>query len=391
MDMTRLSGCKSSSQELVLDDENLLTLILLRLPCQILLTLKSVSKQWHSLIASPHFTRLRPLRASGLIMQSCYGNCFVPLDDPDTPSPFRTLTNGHDIFDPRRVNIRRSCNGLLLCSVDQDDPCEQLNYYVYNPSTNQLAMLPEHHLGPLVAYVGLAFDPSKSLHYKVIAFVIKSLVTSTVLVGDFHIYSSATGTWRISVRSFTRAPGMYFKGAVYWHGCIHWLVHMNYKSETESFVSDCLYFNVDEGKVKTFPSPPIGVELTSERSSYFGQSEDHLHFIEVCPNATSLSVYEMKSDYSEWFVKYQLDLAPISKVFPEMTKNKARLDGQNNYAVDVLSLIRRENFQEDSFLVLKIPGKTIRYNLIDRSFKVIWDFAVGKLEAWQYIETLSCV
>lgn len=121
------------------------------------------------------------------------------------------------------------------------------------------------------------------------------------------------------------------------------------------------------------------------------------------PSTTSLGVYELKSDCSEWFIKYLVDLAPISKAFPQMTKHKACYFGGFTFAFDVLALIRRENFQEDSFLVLEIPGKVIRYNLVDASLKEIWDFAVdfgvekvdswgfGRFDVWQYIEALSCV
>ncbi|KAK1363308.1 hypothetical protein POM88_038869 [Heracleum sosnowskyi] len=102
-----------------------------------------------------------------------------------------------------------------------------------------------------------------------------------------------------------------------------------------------------------FPGPPIQARLSSRSSDYFGESEHHLHFIEVGPGVTLLSV--------------------------------------------------RENFQEDSFLVLEIPGKAIRYNLVDRSFKVIWNFALdfgledfnlwhcGRFRVSQYIGPLSCV
>lgn len=396
--------------EIVLNDEDLLTLILLRVPYRKLKSLKCVSKKWLHLITTPQFTRLHcnllpPLRVSGLFIQRppiidfgrpCPDEVyFVSLDDPNTPSPYRTLTFAHDPFDPQRIRILRSCNGLLLCCTYYLARFEQRNTYVYNPSTNQLDTLP-----PAIRvnhFVGLAFDPSKSPHYKVIAFVTKS-----DFIGDFHIYSSETGTWRLAVQSFFRSPDMELDIGVFWHGCIHWLGDLNLESVPGSTLSDCLYFNVDECRLGTFPRPPFDMKWSSIRS-YFGESEDHLHFIGVGPSVTSLSVYEMKSDYSEWFIKYWIDLAPISKVFPEMTESKARYHLGNNYAVAVLSLIRRENFQEDSFLVLEIPGKAIRYNLVDSSFKAIWDFAVdfglenvhlwhcGRFTVSQYIEALSCV
>ncbi|KAL6535679.1 hypothetical protein OROMI_027053 [Orobanche minor] len=356
---------------------------------------------------------LPPLRASGLFVQRppfafsskpCPNEVyFVPLDDPNTPSPFKTLAFTDDPFDPESIRILGSCNGLLLCSTCLLAFGTPLPTYVYNPSTNQLHILPKHPPAIGVEYLSLAFDPSKSPHYKVIAYVTTS---KSDYIGDLHVYSSETGTWRLSVQSFYLARYMYLEPGVYWHGCIYWLGDLNFAPVPGSTVSDGLYFNVDEGRLGIFPRPPIDrKKLTTSRSSYFGESDDHLHFIRVYPNATSLSVYELKSDYSEWFIKYWIDLASISKFIPEMTKYKACYVDGKTYAFAVLSLIRREKFQEDSFLVLEIPGKVIRYNLVDTSFKAMWDFDVdlgvekvdiwrfgfGTFRVWQYIEALSCV
>ncbi|KAK1363002.1 F-box domain-containing protein [Heracleum sosnowskyi] len=405
--------CISSSQEIVLDEEFLLALIMLRLPYRKLMSCKSVSKKWLSLITSTYFTRLLcdslpSLRASGLFLQ-CPPQSgkipdqvyFVSLDKKNTPSPFRTPAFAHDIYDPQKIRILQSCKGLLLCSSAFFNPRGECNGYVYNPSTNQLATLPKHPLGIGfgILLIGLTFDPLKSIHYRVIG-----LTTSrSGSAGDFYIYSSETETWRSSIQSYVSAPGMHFFGGVYWKGCMYWLSELHTSSEPESSVSDCLYLNVDEERLGAFPRPPIVVRSSSRRSLYFGESEDHLHVIEVCPYDTSLSVYEMKSDYSEWFVKYQIDLDPISKVFPEMTKHKYIFRDKSDYAVAVLSLIRRENFREDSFVVLEIPGKAIRYNLVDRSFEVVWDFSVdfgltkigrwpfGRFQVSQYVEPVPCV
>ncbi|KAK1362968.1 F-box domain containing protein [Heracleum sosnowskyi] len=412
MDCAFRNQLEFSSQEIVLEEENLLSLILLRVPYMQLVSLKFVSKRWHYVITTPHFTHLLRnsiphLRATGLFIQrpvylrSSDEVYFVSLDDPNTRSPFRTLSFAHDPFDPEKIRILQSCNGLLLCSTALYRPKELRNYYVYNPSTNHVETLPEHPPGSghWVRYVGLIFDPSKSIHYKVIAFDTTSSYPLPY-VGNFYIYSSETRTWKASVESFSPPPGANFNGGVYWNGCIHWVNEMNSEIEAESTVSDCLCFNVDDERLETFPRPPCGVRSASRRSLYFGESEGHLHFIEACPYATSLSVYEMKSDYSGWFLKYQIDLDPISKVFPEMTEHKAIFHDKNDYAVAVLSLIRRENFREDPFLVLEVPGKVIRYNLVSRSIKMIWDFSVdfslekiddwsfGNFQVWQYVETV---
>lgn len=116
----------TTSCQLVLNHEDLLTLILLRVPYTELLSLKSVSKKWHSLITTPHFTRLvrnsvPPLRASGLLVR-CPVRArdqvyFVPLDNPRTTSIFRTIAFAHDPFYSENIRILQSCNGLLLCST----------------------------------------------------------------------------------------------------------------------------------------------------------------------------------------------------------------------------------------------------------------------------------
>lgn len=51
---------------------------------------------------------------------------------------------------------------------------------------------------------------------------------------------------------------------------------------------------------------------------YFGESNGHLHLIEInnAP-ATRFSVYEMEMDYSGWFVKYHVDLGIVMETFPE--------------------------------------------------------------------------
>uniref|UniRef100_A0A164XAM9 F-box protein At3g26010-like beta-propeller domain-containing protein n=1 Tax=Daucus carota subsp. sativus TaxID=79200 RepID=A0A164XAM9_DAUCS len=294
---------------------------------------------------------------------------------PNTPSPFKTTAFAHDPFDPERIRVLASCNGLLLCSTciiaSLTAYREQITTYVYNPSTNKLDVIPRHLPSKGVNYRNLTFDPSNSPHYKVIVYVTTSR-SDSFSIGDFHVYSSQIGTWTLSVQSFCLPKGMYLDRGVYWHGCIYYLSDLNF---TGSTVSDGLYFNVDEGRLGTFPGPPIDANLPLT-GSYFGESEDHLHFVGVFPSATSLGVYELKSDCSEWFIKYLVDLAPISKAFPEMTKHKACYFRGFTFAFDVLALIRRENFQEDSFLVLEIPGKVIRYNLVDASLKEIWDFDV---------------
>lgn len=81
-----------------------------------------------------------------------------------------------------------------------------------------------------------------------------------------------------------------------------------------------------------------------------------------------------------------------------MTHNKHTF--ANEYAFSVLSLVRRrEHFDEDSVLVLEVPGKVIVYNLVDQSWKEVCDFRqadnardwiCGIFKAIDYNESLAC-
>ena len=62
-----------SSEERVLDDEDLLALILLRVPWKKLMSLKCVSKQWLCFITSSQFRKLLPpLGAYGLFIHRLF-------------------------------------------------------------------------------------------------------------------------------------------------------------------------------------------------------------------------------------------------------------------------------------------------------------------------------
>ncbi|KAF5952367.1 hypothetical protein HYC85_010311 [Camellia sinensis] len=76
------------------------------------------------------------------------------------------------------------------------------------------------------------------------------------------------------------------------------------------------------------------------------------------------------------------------------------------YSFAILSLVREEKDDEDSFMVLHVPGKILRYNLGDKSFEKICDAGdehcdgngmIGDslmyfwFHSFQYIEFVSCI
>ncbi|CAK9135123.1 unnamed protein product [Ilex paraguariensis] len=386
-------ACIPSANKIAGNDD-LLTEILLRLPIRPLLRFKSVSKHWLSLITNPHFCHRRSRGASGLFLRrtSALLNSeyyFIPLEDTSpTKPPFRTFTFGDC---PNLTRILQSCNGLLCCwTTGVNAKC---NYYIYNPTTHQFTTLPDP-VDRVFGYtsgvesvqtVNLAFDPSKSPHYKAVCVYSSERLPQHYEIG---VYSSETGLWRRSGNPF-RAD-VNFKLGVFWKGAINW---------ASDWVNS-LYFNVDEERLGTLPMPLVPVGVEDRMIGYFGESGDHLHLIEIYGrHITQFNVYEMTEDYSGWSVKYIVDVDAVVEAFPEIICTHP--SGLQFYKFLILSLIRRNN-DEESFLVLSTPGKAIRYNFRDKTLKKLCDLSpllfendrapvFGWRNAFQYIESLSCV
>ncbi|KAM7504604.1 hypothetical protein LguiB_003508 [Lonicera macranthoides] len=245
----------SSSADIIAGNDDLLTQILLHLPITSLLRFKSVSKHCLSLVTNPTFSlQLRNhtppsglfLRRSSFLINPEFD--FVPFNT--TKPPFTRLT------------------------------------FVQDPSVN------------------LAFDPSKSPHYKaILVYTFDSLPQDHY---EIQIYSSETGLWKRAGESF-RAQMSFYLG-VFWNGAINW----------SSRWVDSLYFNVEEEQIGTIPMPPIPEDFEERRLRYFGVSNNHLHLVEIYgPCTTIFNVYEMERDYSGWFVKFRVDLDALMNAFPE--------------------------------------------------------------------------
>ncbi|CAA0842343.1 F-box protein [Striga hermonthica] len=130
------------------------------------------------------------------------------------------------------------------------------------------------------------------------------------------------------------------------------------------------------------------------------QSCGSLHFVESASVVTRFDVYEMRSDYSEWFVKYRVNLSPVVAANREMVFGYVNPVGWFDLVFSVLGIVRGER-EEDSFLVLQTPAKIIRYNLICGTFENLYEFeedvvVEGSLRypcvgGFEYIESLCCV
>ncbi|KAG8390234.1 hypothetical protein BUALT_Bualt01G0062600 [Buddleja alternifolia] len=390
-----------SSAEIVASIDHLLTDILLRLPIKSLIRSKLVSKHWHFLITDPGFCILRnpnPNPAIGLflpcnILRANVRLEYVPFSvNKSNNPPFRKLKFTKD---PSGIRILQSCNGLLLCCSFQAHDYNR-RYYVYNPTTNRFSKLPKLAPGDGITTnirsMSLVFDPAKSPdHYKVVC--VRGLeLANGEWQYQIEIYSSETGPWRKRGEPF--AAQVNFENGVYWNNAIHWI--------SNNGNDDSLYFNLDNDQmVGIMPLPPIpDPEDWDWRSNYyFGESCDHLHYIEIIGPQIQFNVYEMKRDYSEWFVKYHVDLSHVVAANPGMIRDNYDPTDWYYYAFSIFCLVRGEE-EEDSFLVLQIPGKVIRYNLVYKTFEIVHEFEGAQSEGYlrfastngfQYIESLCCV
>ncbi|KAL9992147.1 putative F-box domain-containing protein [Helianthus debilis subsp. tardiflorus] len=366
----------TQSGALVGSSDDLLTEIFLRLPVTSILRFKSVSKHWRLLLSHRHFTQRYDInnhsKSPGLF--GC--NTYVPydVDNPSTP-PFSSLGS---YFDRPRVRIVQSCNGLLLCSTHGPKGSKAApKYYVFNPTTKQLAFIPPIHeslkVRKTIRFMGLAYHQTDCVHYKVVC--IRSLEPDDRDLFQIQIYSSDTREWKISIETFS-VPSHIFQQGVYWNGAVYWVTEY-YKY---------LYFKLDAEKLQTLPLPRSSQILLK---TYFGESGGRLHLIAYKNHQDyrlHLNVYEMFSDHSSWFVKYQVVLNALPRAFPDIISRYGF-----SYDFKVIDVVRGE--EEDTFVVLKIREKIIKYNVHEKSFKHIYSLprpnCFHENSFHRYTETLS--
>ncbi|KAL3849292.1 hypothetical protein ACJIZ3_011174 [Penstemon smallii] len=337
-----------NSAEIIASNDDLLIEILLRLPIKLLIRFKSVSKHWQSLITNPLFRQLRN-RTIGLMF---------PVDD----------------------RVLHSCNEVLLCV----SYCAR----VCNPITNQLSVVQQPEIGNyrVIRGMRLAFDPATSPHYKVVCVQKLGIKFYQIL-----LYSSYY-TWGISSDPFTSFINSFKKG-VYWNGAMHWMCYKRH-----------LYFKIEDQVLDEMPKLPFSNDWNSRSNSYFGESCDHLHFVETRDTQIQLNVYEMKRNYSEWFIKYQIDLSPVFAAYPEIIRGYTNPKISLCYYDFSLFCIVSGWKEEESFLGLQTPTKVIPLNLVCKTFKTLYEFEGDFGHHWdqrglkfayttgfQYIEALCCI
>ncbi|XP_052182933.1 F-box protein At5g07610-like isoform X1 [Diospyros lotus] len=282
-----------------------------------------VSWRWCHLISSPQLILdWKPPKSASSFFFRRYSALesdrikfnFVSLNEP-LPNRRRPMISLDFVSDPSGIKISQSCGGLLLCSssssmMDSDDT----RYYVYNPTTKRYTAIPRPRSSReqynVILSMNLAFDPSVSLHYKVLCVCSNGSPSSP---HKTDVYSSDTGKWVLSTASFDDSCGALFENGIFLNGKIHW----------PSCSETSIYYDLNRAKVLQMPMPmPVSWSGGLRR---FEESGGRLLFVSFSePRNTQFDVFEMQRDYSTWFLKYRVDLQVGAAAFPGLLSSPYR-------------------------------------------------------------------
>ncbi|KAL0341362.1 UNVERIFIED_CONTAM: F-box protein [Sesamum radiatum] len=209
---TSTSTSTSAAEEVAYNDDVLMEILLL-LPAKSLVIFKAVSKHWHSLLSTLSFSHLHTLRhckpQPSFLLRAAPSLFFY-----FNPTIKKFLQFHLNFAHPK---ILQSCHGLLLLECGSSLSVNR-DYYVYNPTTGdsrKLLLEKESLLG-----LQLAFDPSKSPHYKVICV---SNTSYSIHFCEIQVYDSGTRTWKRLEEVFTSSEFRKFDQGVYWNNGIYWI------------------------------------------------------------------------------------------------------------------------------------------------------------------------
>ncbi|GJR20676.1 hypothetical protein Tco_0969203 [Tanacetum coccineum] len=305
-----------------------------------------------------------------------YDYDFVPLDNRIRDPRCATLAGS--IY-----KILQSCNGLLLCCtrIPSDD------YYVYNPSINNMFKLLPQCDKNLALYLGgggqmrMAYDPTKSPHYKVFhAELFHNQPGSFIQI---QTYSSQTGNWSAyAARLYPPACFCYFYKGIYWNNAIHWLncpdgqTILHYKLDVDHQVLTNIQTRVtlDDDKV--------------DSDCQLFESRGFLLFVTLfdTDHVPKLNIYGMRNEDSVWSVKYIVNLDEV-RIFPKIWSVATSFWA----SFGVLSIILGER-EDDSFLVMVLYDKVVRYNFVSQTVSTLCDFvSYAPPESFQLIASFARV
>lgn len=347
---------KLNSLERVTGNLHLMNEIFMRLSFKSSIRCMLVCKDWYGLIKNMHSSKNGQL--SGLFYHTPslpVGRYqYIPLLDGEDDSAY-TLNLSlslHSNFEHSK--ILQSCNGFLL--LYNSFPIRR--YFVYNTSTKVHCVLPKLSKDYILS-ISLAFDGS--CQFKVVALVRLSGGSCQIQICS----SFSTGIWRTAIDCGIEVDSnVKFLDGLFWNDSIIWV---NCNSNMPS-----LLFNVCTEKLLTMNSPPIQIPYR-KGNIYLKESQGHLYLIEFdCYyNYREFNVYELEKNRLKWILKYRIDLTNLCRRGTTQIWD----EDEDNFPF-VLSLIDGD-VEDNSALVLYIPGQIISYKLKDKTFRKLCDFNIN--------------
>ncbi|XP_026400271.1 F-box protein At5g07610-like [Papaver somniferum] len=292
--------------------------------------------------------------------------------------PLKTINFAKEVF-PGGIEIVQSCNGLLLCRNFGFNEWN-FTYYVFNPFTKQHKTLPRSQLRKCgfqyLFNFSLAFDPSRSPYYKVIA-----IWGDKLWAGDkyrIEVYSSETTLWRLCEDEYTLdAFPIPCVSATFWNGSLNW----------NADHGSVIYFVIDRELLGVVPRTPQQRLRSSIDITDVTEYQGRFYLIERGYGGRFLNILEMDTAYTGWKVKCSVAL--------EQLKSFRKFEGSHPF--DYILFIRNGEEDESSKLVVLTQGNMVlSYALNEMSFKRVYNISPQRLlgrncNFYQYIESLACV
>lgn len=372
------------SVQAVMSNDDLLIEILLRLPITSLHIFKPVSKRWLSLITDAKFLERRGKipkvdSPSGLFLpligDEYNGYDFLPFDTKVSVSIQLFTEVGN------KLRIKQSCNGLLLCYMRTTD-----EFYAYNPCLKMFKVLPDSinlFFNPYwnVGGVQMAFNPTKSPHYKIIHAVPIEDDDENQFSIQIKIYSSETCSLSVCGDPFSFDIFRGFEDGIYCNGAIHWLNIAN---------NQLMHFKLDIEKLPVLTMSPTPATVGGYRYRGYQLFESRgclLLFCWVSRDNPHFNIYEKRNENSEWSLKYVVILNEAMLPLPKTPRMPLNWDNSS-----VLSIVLEEK-EQDSFMVMLIDKTVVQYKFVSETIHVLchnvkpWGFS----EIFQFTASFSGV
>lgn len=171
------------------------------------------------------------------------------------------------------------CNGMLLFNDSRI-----LQFFVCNPAVNQCVTIPPCPDGcQNMQYSSLAFDPIRSIHFKLVCFHCEGSPIT------FYVFSSDSGRWDIHEVTFEHPAAMHrwYEHAVYSNGVLCYL------SESKHLV--CL--GIDHMNASAIDLPR---KDAMELLGFIGESRGHLYYSNHDHNNILFWMLEGCSETARW-------------------------------------------------------------------------------------------